>query len=232
LLARLGARHDGRDRAARYWSSPVDRIAFAVSGMGRRRASAAAAALLDRSGAERLIVVGVAGALTEDLAVGEVVAAEAVIADDAPARAIDPAGLGVALAAGARPATVVTVDRIVTAVKDRPALRALALGTDASRPAVVDMESYDAVTQAAERGLPVTVIRAVSDAANEELPEFLARSRKEDGDLDRRLTMLMALIHAGSIPALLALRRRLRRCSETLAGVTLDTLTALGKRSA
>jgi len=43
----------------------------------------------------------------------------------------------------------------------------------------VDMESYDAVVEAAARGVPVTVLRAVSDRADEELPEFLARSRKK-----------------------------------------------------
>jgi hypothetical protein len=80
--------------------------------------------------------------------------------------------------------------------------------------------------------VPVTVLRAVSDGAEEDLPEFLARSRKPDGDLDRRLAVLLAMIHAGSIPTLLALRRRVRRCSESLAGVLPDMLSALGERSA
>jgi adenosylhomocysteine nucleosidase len=229
LLARLGARSEGRDAAARYWSSPVDRVAFAVSGMGRRRARAAAAALLDRSHAARLIVTGVAGALTPDLTVGAMIAAEVVLADDAPPRAMDSDGLRAALGAGALAATVLTVDRMVTAAADRTALRDLASSLDAARPAVVDMESYDAVVEAAARNVPVTVLRAVSDRADEELPEFLARSRKPDGDLDRRLAMLLAMIHAGSIPTLIELRRRVRRCSEMLAGVLLDTLAALGE---
>jgi adenosylhomocysteine nucleosidase len=232
LLARLGARYDGRDGAARYWSSEVDRVAFAVSGMGRRRARAAAAALLERSRAARLIVVGVAGALTADLEVGTVVVAEAVLTDDAPPHSTDPHGLRAAIDAGARPATLITVDRMVTAVADRAALRRHASSVDASRPALVDMESYDAVVEAAARGVPVTVLRAVSDRADEELPEFLARSRKRDGDLDRRLAVLLAMIHAGSIPTLIALRRRVRHCSEALAGVMPDLLSALEERSA
>jgi nucleoside phosphorylase len=232
LLARLGARYDGRDVAARYWSSDVDRIAFAVSGMGRRRARAAAAALLDRSHAPRLVVMGIAGALTADLEVGAIVVAEAVVTDDAPPCSTDPRGLRAAIDAGARPATVITVDRMVTAVADRAALRRHVSSVDVSRPAVVDMESYDAVAEAGARGVPATVLRVVSDGADEELPEFLARSRKRDGDLDRRLALLLAMIHAGSIPALLALRRRVRRCSETLAGVVPDMLATLGERSA
>jgi adenosylhomocysteine nucleosidase len=232
LLAQLGARYDGRDGAARYWSSDVDRVAFAVSGMGRRRARAAAGALLERSRAARLIVVGVAGALTADLEVGALVVAEAVLTDDAPPHSTDPHGLRAAIDAGARPATLITVDRMVTAVADRAALRRHAASVDASRPALVDMESYDAVVEAAARGVPVTVLRAVSDRADEELPEFLARSRKRDGDLDRRLALLLAILHAGSIPTLLVLRRRLRRCSEELAGVMPGMLSALDERPA
>jgi nucleoside phosphorylase len=228
LLARLGARYDGRDAAARYWWSDVDRIAFAVSGMGRRRARAASAALLERSHAARLIVIGVAGALTPDLEVGAIVAAEVVLADDAAPRTTDVLSTRAAIGAGALPVTVVTVDRMVTAVADRAPLRDQASRLDASRPAVVDMESYDAVVEAAARGVPATVLRAVSDGADEELPEFLARSRKRDGDLDRRLAILLAMIHAGSIPTLISLRRRVRRASETLAGVLPRVLSALG----
>jgi nucleoside phosphorylase len=194
--------------------------------MGRRRARAATAALLDRSRPTRLIVAGIGGALTADLELGAIVVAEAVAADDAPPRTMDPEGLRAAIAAGARPATIVTVDRMVTAVADRTRVGLLARGIDPSRPAVVDMESFDAVAAAAARGVPVTVLRAVSDAADEELPEFLARSRKRDGDLDRRLAILLAMMHPGSIPTLMALRRRVRDCSEVLAGVIADMIAA------
>jgi nucleoside phosphorylase len=231
LLARVGARYDGRDAAARYWSSDVDRIAFAVSGMGRRRSRAATAALLDRSDAQRLIVMGIAGALTKDLDVGAIVVAETVLAEDAPPHSTDAVGTRAAIGVGARPATLVTVDRMVTAVAERATLRAKVSSIDASRPVVLDMESYDAVVAAAARGVSSTVLRAVSDGAEEELPEFLARSRKADGDLDRRLAVLLAMIHARSIPTLIALRRRVRHCSEALAAMMPAMLAALDERS-
>ncbi len=75
--------------------------------------------------------------------------------------------------------------------------------------------------------MPGTVLRAVSDGAEEELPEFLGRSRKPDGDLDRRLAVLLAMMHPGSIPTLIALRRRVRGCAETLASVIPGMLSAL-----
>ena len=141
LLARIGAKFDGKDRAARYWSSDVDRWAIAVSGMGRRRARAAAAALLDRSGASQLMVIGVGGALTPDLTVGALVVADRVlaaeapaVASDAPAIDVDARALRAAIEAGARPATVITVDRMIATVAERAALCALATGTPQAAP--------------------------------------------------------------------------------------------------
>ena len=175
--------------------------------------------------------------MTPDLTVGALVVADRVlaaeapaIASDAPAIDVDPRALRAAIEAGARPATVITVDRMIATVAERAALCALATGDAAGRAAVVDMESYDAAAVAAARGVALTVLRAVSDEATEELPEFLERSRKPDGDLDRRLAMLLAMIHAGSIPTLLALRRRVRRCSEMLADVLPGLLTSLDQR--
>ena len=90
------------------------------------------------------------------------------------------------------------------------------------------MESYDAVAEAAARGVPATVLRAVSDGAERgaaRVPRSAAR--KPDGDLDRRLAVLLAMIHPGSIPTLIALRRRVRGCAETLASVIPGMLSAL-----
>jgi nucleoside phosphorylase len=217
LLGRLGARHDGGDAVARYWRSDLDRVVVAVSGMGRRRARAAAAALLERSSASRLVVIGVGGALTADLAIGALVVAETVVDDGGGLLGTDAAGVRAAIDAGARAATVVTVDRMVATAAERSTLRRLAERANGDRPAVVDMESFDAVAAAIERGVPATVLRAVSDGASEELPAFLERCRRADGDLDRRRAALAALAHPRSIPKLLALRRRVRLASEALA---------------
>jgi nucleoside phosphorylase len=224
LLARLGARHDGQSLAARYWRSDLDRVVVAVSGMGRRRARAAAGELLARSAAARLFVVGVAGALTDDLEIGALVVAEVVAADDGPSLATDAAAASAAIGAGARAASVVTVDRMVATVADRAALRDWARRTRPG-PAVVDMESYDAVAEAVERGVPATVLRAVSDRVAEELPSFLERCRREDGDLDRRRAALAMLGHPRAIPTLLEMRRRVRRSGEALGELMARLLT-------
>ena len=252
LLRRLAARRAGGVRAASYWSGVHEGrpIAVAVSGMGRRRARAAAAALLDRSGASQLLVVGVAGALTAGLEVGELVVAQAIATErDAVLRA-EPGDLRPARELGARPVCVVTVDRMVATPEDRRALlrwvpaesprprsgagegapSETAGGAWPERtagavaPAVVDMESYDAVVEAIARGVPATVLRAVSDTAADTLPSFLERCRRPDGDLDRRRVVLGAVMRPRSIPALLELRRRVLLCAERLADPTLRLL--------
>jgi nucleoside phosphorylase len=228
LLARLGARYDGADAVARHWRSDLDGVAVAVSGMGRRRARAAAGALLDRSRASRLIVAGVGGALSPDLELGALVVAETVIADDGPPLRTDARGARAAIAAGARAGTVITVDRMVATVADRSALRVLVSGSVGEGPLVVDMESYDAVAEASARGVPATVLRAVSDTYAEDLPSFLEQCRRPDGDLDRRRVVLHALVRPGSIPALYELRRRVRTGAAALAELVARLAPALG----
>jgi nucleoside phosphorylase len=231
LLARLGARYDGRDAAARYWSSDVDRYALAVCGVGRRRARAAARALLDRSGASRLVVAGVAGALTEDLEPGALLVAAAVVADEGAPLVTDPAGVRAAISAGARASAVVTVDRMVSTIAERRELSRLAHALEWSGPVVVDMESYDAVGAAMARGVPATVLRVVSDGALEELPSFLERCRRADGDVDRARVALRMLAHPRSIGPLLRLRARVRSGGESLAATLATTLPALAELS-
>jgi nucleoside phosphorylase len=227
LLARLGARYDGADATARHWRSDLDSVAVAVSGMGRRRARAAARALLDRSGARYLIVCGVAGALTPDLEVGALVVAETVVNDNGARLDTDRRGIRAALDAGARLGAAITVDRMIATPADRSTLRALARDSDPTRPLVVDMESYEAVAEAAARGLAAMVVRAVSDAVGEELPAFLEQCRRPDGDLDRRRAIFGALTHPASIPMLFELRRRVRRGADGLADLLERVLPVL-----
>jgi nucleoside phosphorylase len=194
--------------------------------VGRRRARAAADALLERSAAPRLIVVGVAGALTANLEVGALVVGRRLATESGESTLPDPAAVRLAVDRGARPATVVTVDRMVSTVAERQALLR-ALESESPAAAVVDMESWDAVAAAVARGVPATVVRVVSDGAGEALPAFLERCRRPDGDVDRRRVAWSAIARPASIPALLELRRRIRLCAEVLAEAVPGLLVCL-----
>lgn len=252
LLARLGARRDGADRDLPRWRAVLGgtELEIAVGGMGRRRARAAAGRLLAAEPPRHLFVVGVAGALEAGLEIGELVVGAAVATEHGQVLRAEPGDLEPAIQLGARPAAIVTVDRMVTRPADRRAivelvgpeldgwraggLRAGAISgaavpapeARAALPLVVDMESYDAIEAAAARGVPATVLRAVSDTPADVLPAFLERCRRADGDLDRGRAALGALLRPATLPTLLELRRRMRLC----AGRLVDPILRLAGR--
>jgi adenosylhomocysteine nucleosidase len=125
----------------------------------------------------------------------------------------DPGLLERALAAGARPATLITVHRpaVSTAAK-----AALARAGAADETMVVDMESAAWAREAAARGIPYVVVRAVSDTADEALPAFLDAAVGSDGSIRRGEVARRALVEPASWGTLLRMRRRLHDCSKSL----------------
>jgi hypothetical protein len=111
----------------------------------------------------------------------------------------------------------VTVDRVASTGREKADF--------ASRGASGDVDALDMETAgwlaAAGGGSPGfppgLVVRVVSDAAEEEIPDFVAAAASADG-LDRRRIALHALTHPSAVGKLLAMRRRARFCAERLAG--------------
>lgn len=168
-------------------------LALARSGLGKVNAAAAATLLLDRFEARALIFSGVAGGLHPELPVGAVLLAErlaihdygivtagrftatrsGVIPFDAPEVALEPAPAqvrtdflqlldAVRLDHPVRLGGITTADYFLNCGQTRDELRAR-LGADA-----IDMES-GAVAQVADGwGVPLYVIRTLSDLAGEE----------------------------------------------------------------
>lgn len=210
-LARLGA----------------EAVVLAVTGDGARNAGAGIAALLEVVAVSRLIVIGVAGALTPDLEAGALVVA-ARVHDDGGASVLVPEEALVGAAAracGGRPATVITSARLA----DTPAARRtlLARAGVGVATAVADLESAIYARAAAERGVPWVVLRAVSDTAAETLPALLERSRDPGGAVRRGRVLRGAAFSPGSIPALVRLRARLGRCAQALAVSALALLPSI-----
>ncbi|MEA2364446.1 MAG: purine-nucleoside phosphorylase [Thermoleophilaceae bacterium] len=116
-------------------------------------------------GARRLVRIGTCGALVDDLELGELVAAQAVLPADGASAALgangslgsDPEMLERLLAAGARPGTVVSTDLFY----DPRAGEADAwLQRGAS---VVEMEAATILAVAARREVPAACVLAVTD---------------------------------------------------------------------
>ncbi|HEY1435473.1 MAG TPA: hypothetical protein VGG65_08865, partial [Thermoanaerobaculia bacterium] len=190
-------------------------VVLAATGDGAVRAARATAALCERHRPRVLIGMGVAGALSDDLSVFDILAAAHVRDANAEAPPPDPAMLARALAIpGAREATFVTAPGPVVT---RAAKAALAASAAPGGTASVDMESAAWARAAADRRIPYAILRAVSDGPLEELPGYLPRCMDAEGSIRRGAVALHAIGNPSSIPLLLAMRERVREATGRLA---------------
>ena len=189
---------------------------LAVTGDGERNARTGIRTALETFRPTRLLVIGVAGALTPELGVGDVIAGRRVLQPDGVPREPSPELLARAVEAGIPAGSVLTTTRLASTPREKTRLAAQ---PGVSAPAVVDLESAVYAQAADAAGVPWLVLRAVSDTAAESLPAYLDRCRDEGGAVHRVRVVLGALVRPWSVPALLRLGRRVRLCSATLAEI-------------
>ncbi len=155
----------------------------ARSGVGAERALSAAR-WVAAEGATALAVVGVAGGLDPGLRPGDLVVADAVLEAGGAAGgswATDPDRAGLVDAALA--AEGLRVRRGAVVSTRRPAASPEEKGSLCDRCAAltVDMESAAVARAAAEGKLPLVVLRAVCDSADQSVPEDFLVSLDDDG---------------------------------------------------
>ncbi|HEU4760263.1 MAG TPA: hypothetical protein VFT91_09825 [Dehalococcoidia bacterium] len=191
------------------------------------RAGEAAASLLDAYAPEAVLSVGLGGALSPECRVGDIVLGEWVHRGEPGASgprqqpAVRSDGRLLARAqrgaenAGLRHWTggSLTMARVVGEREDKAALR-LASGLD-----VVEMESYWVGRAARDAGVPFLAVRAISDGADERLPEIPVDIGPQ-GELRVARVLLFALSRPVEVPVLLRTavyaRRAVRRLTRFL----------------
>ena len=139
-------------------------LSIQSTGMGGPSAAIVIEELIDL-GARALVRIGTCGALTAGFAMGELVAAETVVAADGASRALGAADLlhadgeltAALTAAGARPVRAVSTDLFYD---PRPAVDA---EWGAAGAEVVEMEAATLLAVAARREVAAAVVLAVSD---------------------------------------------------------------------
>jgi uridine phosphorylase len=154
-----------------------------ATGMGGPSAAIVVEELVDL-GARTLLRIGTCGALGDDLALGELVAAESVLPADGTSAALgagprlspSPSLLAALVEGGARPATALSTDLFYDPDGDAPA-RWRAAGAD-----VVEMEAAALLAIAERRGVAAAVVLAVTDLLGG--PEA-DRRRIDRDELDR-----------------------------------------------
>jgi adenosylhomocysteine nucleosidase len=138
-------------------------IVVCQTGEGSERARAGLVTLLDRYPVDRMIVVGVAGALSPSLGPGSLIVARDLRDAAGPAPAPDPSLLErLSRRANVQAGTLLTTENMLcTRGEKSRALESL----DGDGPAAVDLESSIYARVAAERAIPFVVLRAVSERA-------------------------------------------------------------------
>ncbi len=209
-------------------------VLVAVSGVGARAARTAAEACVDlaRQGrCSRVVWLGIAGALSPGLRVGDLVVATSVTAAEErhwvrrrPRRHPDAAPQPIALdrdlatsavSAGCAEAVVVSTSRPVVTPDQRQRLWQQAGSPDR---AAVDMESYEAARVFHAAGLPFAVVRAVSDTAEDDLPMALTDAVTAEGGISTpRLAFALLRRPRAALP-LAAVRFLAARSARVLAG--------------
>ena len=182
-----------------------DRFAVIVTGMGTRNAEAKADAALGLAAGARggpplagkpdaVLVIGLCGGLTESLPEQRIVAYTECLSTS-PNKA-PPLQCSAALTDGIvrrLQQQGITVDRVVAVTSPRIATtKADRLALAKSGAAAVDMESYRIVSAAARVGVPVVVLRVVSDSLDAEMPDFNPALNSQ-GALDGRKALWIAL---------------------------------------
>lgn len=187
-----------------------------TSGMGIERAAQAAGLLVEASHPQLLVSVGVAGAVNPDLAIGDVVAARnTCLLDQGELGPFQPLAL---LSDEARQA----VEQVLqhrrahlfsgTAVSTRGAQFIQAQEQELTNP-ILEMETVGIARIAAQHGIPLLSLRAISDGPRAPIPFDLAAMMDEEfnlrtGKMIRAMLgnprMLPQLLHMGQNTSLAA----------------------------
>jgi adenosylhomocysteine nucleosidase len=181
-------------RAHRYFLRGVEYI-LVESGMGMEKAAAATRALISAAAPRSLLSFGICGSLEEDARIGDVIVASSVLLFEGgsveggiPLEPLfEPALQAVRRALEARGVRI-WKGTAVTTRGPQPAPRQLA---DLEHP-FLDMETHGIARVAGEHGIPLTVIRSVSDTPREPIP--IAIEDLIDGQGHFRLASLITAV--------------------------------------
>jgi adenosylhomocysteine nucleosidase len=157
---------------------PPDRIVtlddgclLLLCGDGPERATRAAIALMN-AGATQLLCIGTAGALSSELAPGDLILPEKVTRNGR-ACGVDPAWRAAVLSAlsnapgAVAGGALLTVDRAISRREDK------AVAHRESGAVAVDMESAAVLESAAARNVRALVLRVILDSANTDIPGLI-----------------------------------------------------------
>ncbi|HMD40939.1 MAG TPA: hypothetical protein VKH15_16760 [Candidatus Acidoferrum sp.] len=187
-----------------------DEVTVLLTGMG---AENAANAMLSIPVEQHDICVstGLAGSLDASLKPGDIVVARnAQMLDQSLRAASDPGLVELAVASGASSVNIsLTSEKIVGTAEEKESLY--------QKGSIVEMESTHILAAARQRHLPAVVVRAISDAADEDMPVDFARILDSHGHLKMGGLLKEVGLSPYRIPLLIQFGRQSRAAGKSLA---------------
>ncbi len=206
----------GLGREARIVSRP--NVKTVIGGGDSARVRTEIQSALD-SGARRILSIGICGALSPTLRVGDCIVATEVVTEGERIATHRPWTTELlASIPGAQAAAIAGTQSILSDSTEKRRLR------ETTNAAAADMESHVVAKAAQELGIPFAALRIVSDSAEQTLPPAAVVGMSPTGDIDYRAVFRSVMIRPGQIPALIRTAweaekafRVLLRCRHVLA---------------
>ena len=187
-----------------------------VTGMGTRLAATGLERLLAATDVDRVVVVGITGALEDDTPIGALVLPETVV-DGATGGEHRPAPLG----PGAPEGAMWTSDTLTTDPATLTELRARGV-------IALDMETAALAEVCEGRGIPWSVFRAISDRASDgTVDEEVFHMSNQDGTPNPAAVARYFLRHPGRIPAMARMAKGARLATVTAADAAIAACSEL-----
>jgi adenosylhomocysteine nucleosidase len=184
-----------------------------VTGMGTKLATEGLELLLDAMHVDRVVVVGITGALEDATPIGTLVVPDVVV-DGASGEEFTPARMG-----GPEPSGKMwTSDKMVTGADDLARLRQAGVVS-------LDMETAAIARACVRRGIPWSVFRAISDRASDgSVNEDVFHLSNQDGTPNWAAIARFFLTHPSRIPGMAKMAQGARAATENAADAAIHAL--------
>ncbi len=187
-----------------------------VTGMGTKLATIGVERLLEQVEVDRVVVVGITGALDNDTPIGTIVSPEVVV-DSATSEQFRPHQISAVEPAG----KMWTTDVLIT---DQDTIA----GLRADGVVALDMETAAIARIAERRRIPWSVFRAISDRASDgSLDEEVFRMSNQDGTFNAKAVASYFIRHPGRLPAMARLAKGAKLATDRAASAAIDALSQL-----
>lgn len=187
-----------------------DEVTVLLTGMGAENAANAMLSLPIEAH-DICISAGLAGSLDAALKTQDIVVARiAETLEQSVRAASDPSLLDLAVSSGANPVNIsLTSEKIIATAEEKESL--------SQNASIVEMESVHILAAASQRHVPAVAVRAISDAADEDLPVDFTRILDSHGHLKIGGLLKEVGLSPYRIPILIQFGRQSRAAGKSLA---------------